>query len=83
MSKSQKRIVDWALTITGPFMVAGAVINSLPIRWNSETLRLLQKYRIGQSFDFKSFFGELLISPVFYVGVGLVIAGILILKTEK
>ena len=83
MNKSQKRIVVCAFTVTGLFMVAGAVINSLPVRLNPETLKLAKKYGITHSFGFESFFKELLISPIFYVGVALIVAGLVIIKGRK
>jgi hypothetical protein len=81
MNKSQRLISGWASMLIGLAIVVGGVLNlpSFRIDWQLDA----RANRYKNVFDIGHFLKELLVSPPFYIGLVLLIVGIVILKGRK
>ena len=67
MNRTQKKIVGWALVLVGVAMIAGIVMQ-VGSAWEEEDLNLIV---------------DLLVNPLFYVGLIIAVAGIVVLKGDE
>jgi hypothetical protein len=92
MNRTQKRIIGFALVIIGLAMVVGAIVNAWPTRSglyvSNEIRELMKKYSLSTpSYSGPSIasllFSELLVSPLFYIGIILGVAGAVVLMGDE
>jgi hypothetical protein len=89
MNRTQKRIIGWALVAIGAVMVVGVLVNaySSPTasRLSAQTEAILKKYDLYNPPSKSGFFDlqGLLVNPLFYLGVALGVAGVVVLKGDS
>jgi hypothetical protein len=81
MNRSQRLISGWASILIGLGIEVGGVLNLSSFRLGWKLDVAANRYR--DVFDFGHFFKDLLVNPPFYIGLILVIVGIVILKGRK
>lgn len=81
MNRSQRLISGWSSILIGLCIVVGGVLNLSSFRSVWQLDAVANRYR--NVFDFGQLMKDLLVSPPFYIGLVLVIVGVVIMKGRK